>query len=132
MRAPITLKRTITEAILKELKGINHPYSEMDMDSVMFKWWMTGRQSGMRLTEHGSTAFKLAQIEYYDFVTENKGQSWNNYLLEINNKIKFPYYMGTYTIEKKKKSYIRLYDSKIAMMIGLYGSFREYLDSVKK
>jgi hypothetical protein len=46
-------------------------------------------------------------------------------------KIECPFY-----IDLKKKpfasQYIRLYDSKVAMMIGLYGSFLEYVKSLKK
>ena len=32
---------------------------------------------------------------------------------------------------KKNKPYIRLYDSKIAMMISLYGDIDSYLKSIK-
>jgi hypothetical protein len=40
--------------------------------------------------------------------------------------------LGVNKIEgKKKKPYIRLYDSKIAMMIELYGDIVGYLDSIK-
>jgi hypothetical protein len=40
--------------------------------------------------------------------------------------------LGVNKIEgKKKQPYIRLYDSKIAMMIELYGDIVSYLDSVK-
>ena len=33
--------------------------------------------------------------------------------------------------DKKNKPYIRLYDSKVAMMVSLYGNINEYLESVK-
>jgi hypothetical protein len=53
-------------------------------------------------------------------------------MLEINKKIKCPYYLGVNKIEgKKKKLYMRLYDSKIAMLIELYGNLIGYLDSIK-
>jgi alanine racemase len=54
-----------------------------------------------------------------------------NYLLELNKKIKCPYYMGVNKLEKRSFPYIRFYDSKIAMMISLYGNVNEYLDSIK-
>ena len=52
--------------------------------------------------------------------------------MELNKKIKCPFFLGVNKIEgKKKQPYMRLYDSKIAMMIELYGNIVSYLDSVK-
>ena len=50
---------------------------------------------------------------------------------ELNKKIKCPYYMGVNKDGKKSFPYIRFYDSKIAMMVSLYGNVNEYLDSIK-
>jgi hypothetical protein len=75
----------------------------------------------------------MAEIEYYecDFKLR-EGISEHAYMLEINKKIKCPYYLGVNKIEgKKKKLYMRLYDSKIAMLIELYGNLIGYLDSIK-
>jgi hypothetical protein len=75
----------------------------------------------------------MAEIEYYqsDFKLR-EGTSEHSYVMEINKKIKCPFYLGVNKIEgKKKKPYIRLYDSKIAMMIELYGDIVSYLDSIK-
>jgi hypothetical protein len=51
--------------------------------------------------------------------------------MELNKKIKCPYYIGVSQKEKTKSFYIRIFDSKIAMMLGLYGNLQDYLASVK-
>ena len=126
-----SLKQIITEAVLAELPE-NHSI-DSTADSLMTRIWASGRQDGLRLTEYGDFIFRMAEIEYYqcDFKLRD-GMSDHAYLLEINKKIKCPYYLGVNKIEgKKKKPYMRLYDSKIAMMIELYGDILTYLDSIK-
>lgn len=135
-----SLKQRITEAVLAELPNNINPHSGETVDKLMFTWWATGRQGkeGLRLSDVGHTAFKLAQIEYYDYplrTANDANQNWNTFLLEMNRKLKCPYYLGVHNSPevdtKHKQPYIRLYDSKIAMMIGLYGTLAEYLESVK-
>jgi hypothetical protein len=124
-------KLIITEAVLAELP--NHQTVDSDADKLMVRIWASGRQDGLKLTEYGDFLFRTAEIEYYqcDFKIR-EGMSEHAYLLEINKKIRCPFYLGVNNIEgKKKKLYIRLYDSKIAMLIELYGDIVGYLDSVK-
>jgi hypothetical protein len=126
-----TLKQIITEAVLAELPS-NHGV-DSSADSLMMRIWVSGRQDGLRLTEYGDFLFRMAEIEYYqcDFKLR-EGTSEHAYVMEINKKIKCPFFLGVNKIEgKKKQPYIRLYDSKIAMMIELYGNIVSYLDSVK-
>ena len=126
-----TLKQIITEAVLAELP--DNLSIDSTADSLMVRLWASGRQDGLRLTEYGDFVFRMAEIEYYqcDFKLRN-GISDHAYLLEINKKIKCPYYLGVNKVEgKKKQPYMRLYDSKIAMMIELYGDILTYLDSIK-
>jgi hypothetical protein len=126
-----SLKQIITEAVLAELPD-NHSI-DSTADALMVRIWASGRQDGLRLTEYGDFIFRMAEIEYYqcDFKLRD-GMSDHAYLLEINKKIKCPYYLGVNKIEgKKKQPYMRLYDSKIAMMIELYGDILTYLDSIK-
>jgi hypothetical protein len=126
-----TVKQQITEAVLAEIPKSHRIYHQLPIDDVMFKWWFTGRQEGLRLTDEGVTAFQLADIEFYDYEFKQDGQSYHSFILELNKKIKCPYYLGVNKIDKVKSVYIRLYDSKIAMLIGLYGNIREYLESIK-
>ena len=126
-----SLKQIITEAVLAELP--NNCNVDSDADKLMVRIWASGRQDGLKLTEYGDFLFRMAEIEYYqcDFKIR-EDMSEHAYLLEISKKIKCPFYLGVNNIEgKKKKLYIRLYDSKIAMLIELYGDIVGYLDSVK-
>lgn len=121
-------KQLITETVLAEIPKSHRIYHELPIEDVIFKWWFTGRQDGLRLTDEGVTAFQLADIAFYDYEFKQDGQSYHSFVLELNKKIKCPYYLGA---NKKDKSfYIRLYDSKVAMMITLYGSLKDYLQSI--
>ena len=124
-------KQLITEAVLAEIPKSHRIYHELPIEDVMFKWWFTGRQDGLRLTDEGVTAFELADIEFYDHEFKQEGKSYHNFILELNNKIKCPYYIGMSKKDKIKKFYLRLYDSKIAMMLTLYGDIHSYLESIK-
>ena len=126
-----SLKQIITEAVLAELPDNNSVDSTAD--NLMMRIWMSGRQDGLRLTEYGDFIFRMAEIEYYQSEFKlREGTSEHSYVMEINKKIKCPFFLGVNKIEgKKKQPYIRLYDSKIAMMIELYGNIVSYLDSIK-
>lgn len=124
-----TLKQTITEAVLAELPDVQKP-----LDKVMFEWWMTGTSGdGLRLTPIGDLHFKLAEIEFYQCpITTVKRESYYAFITDLSKKIKCPYFMGVNKVEgQKAEPYIRLYDSKIAMMMTLYGDIHSYLDSIK-
>jgi hypothetical protein len=126
-----SIKHKITEAVLAEIPKSHRIYHELPIEDVIFKWWQTGRQEGLRLTDEGLLAFQLAEIEFYDYEFKQDGQSYHSFILDLNKKIKCPYYIGVNKKDKNKTFYIRLYDSKIAMMLGLYGNLREYLQSIK-
>jgi|LakMenEpi03Aug12_release.lakeMendotaPanAssembly.Ray.scaffolds.fasta_scaffold01334_56 hypothetical protein len=132
MSNPKSIKQQITEAILSE---IHHPsiYHELPIDQVIFKLWFTGRQEGLRLTDEGVVAFELANIEYYDHDFRQDKKSYYIVLAELTRKLKCPYYLGVKKLDNGNKSaYIRLYDSKTSMLVKLYGTIHEYLDSVKE
>lgn len=137
MTNPKLTKRKITEAVIKELPEKFRLEINQDVDNLLIKWWATGRQGGLRLTEIGDMNFRLAEIEFYDFnletdIRKNKNQEWHSFLLECNKKIKCPYYFGVNKNENKKIPYVRFYDSKIAMLVELYGSLKDYLNSIKE
>ena len=126
-----TNKQKITEAVLAEIPKTHRIYHELPIEQVIFKWWFTGRQEGLRLTDVGVTAFGLANIEFYDHDFSQDGQSYHSFILALNKKIKCPYYLGVKKVPEKS-FYIRVYDSKIAMMMKLYGNLQEYLESIKE
>jgi len=123
-----SLKETITKAVIKQLND-----DTWTLEAAMSKWWMTGRRdTGLRLTDIGDLSFRYADIEFYNYDFNVKLDSgWHGFILEMNNKIKCPYYIGVNKTTDRKQPYIRLYDSKIAIMVSLYGNINEYLDSVK-
>jgi len=124
-----SIKYRISEAILAEISNLSTLYYDASLDEVIFDWWYTGRRDGLRLTDNGDQAFQLANIEYHNHTFVQSGMSFNSFILELNKKIKCPYYIG---VNKETNIlYIRLYDSKISMMLALYGSLREYLESIK-
>lgn len=116
-------KKDITEKIIKEIPKEINPFLEKNIDKLVFAWWFTANNSGLRLTDLGFKAFGLANIKYYEFDFVIR-KSWNQTILEYSKKIKCPYYI---TVNKK----IYIYDDKIAVLINLYGSVLNYIDSIK-
>lgn len=109
------------------------PDQHDDIDHVISEWWMTGRQEGLRLTAQGDAYFKLAEIEFFDCALDKiPPGTWYSFLLDINKKIKCPYYLhvANKVDSVKGDPFVRLYDSKIAMMLNLYGDIHSYLESL--
>ena len=122
-----SLKHIITETVL------NQADHQITFDEAMQKWWMTMRnETGLRLTEMGDLSFRFADIAFYDYDFDIRlDDGWHNFILNMNKKIKCPYYVGLNKSKDVKQPYIRLYDSKIAVMVSLYGNINDYLKSVK-
>ena len=121
------VKYTITRAVMDQLPSNNIP-----IETVISDWWFTKSGDSLRLTPQGDLMFRQAEIEYFDLPVKIKLNFWYKFLTECNKKIKCPYYFGVNKNElKEKEAYIRLYDSKIAMMVQLYGDIHSYLESVK-
>lgn len=124
-------KQIYTKKVLHILPYDN-PYKDMSIDKLLFLWWITGRNSeNLRLSEDGNMAFASANIEFYDYpLITNKNDidkiKSAKFTIRIGKKINCPWYLG-FKKENKKTAYIRLYDSKTAMLVTLYGSILEYL-----
>jgi hypothetical protein len=129
-----TYKELVTEAVLKQLPEGG---MEMSPSDAMKKWWMNfRREGGLRLSELGDLSFRLAEIEFYQYEFDAKdlvaGKTFHIVMMELDKKIQCPYYIGIDKSDKKKnKPFIRFYDSKIAMMVSLYGTVAEYLNNIK-
>ena len=127
-------KIEIVKTILAETRDDpDFPWNNYQPDKLMFEWFVTGRRGdGLRLTEVGATAFTKASIAHYTFDLAKQNFAMPAYAMLLNKKIHCPYYIGVNLDEKKKKKpYIRVYDHKIAMLMTLYGTVDEYLESVK-
>ena len=126
-------KKLITEIVIKELPD-DHPDKLLTADNVFVRYWVTGRASEtMRLTNHGYDVFKSAGLQEYSyrsFVREltNKLNNIkvNEFTLLLSKQLKCPWYL---TIDEPVKDSftLKIFDSRIAMMINLYGSVEEYL-----
>lgn len=129
-------KREITELVFSELKALpENPWKEFEVDALIFKWWQTGRAgSGLRLTDNGLEAFTAIGLEYYDFPLDVKmlaSIEGKNFFKTLTKKLDCPYYLGVYKNSVKKGPYLRIYNHKIAMLVSLYGTIDDYLNSIK-
>lgn len=130
----MSYKRNITKIVFNNLPE-NNPWQELTTEKLLFIWWSTGRAStSLRLTEDGRVAFELAEIAYYEYPLVNNEDhlekiKFSSFVIELGKKIKCPFYVGSKN-RSYKNAYIRLYDSKIAVMVSLYGSFHEYFDNL--
>lgn len=126
-------KKQITGVVLKQIpKNLNYDLDGRSTpEDFISKWWYTGRGEGLRLTEAGDDAFRIAQIEFYEYPIGNINTNYYGFLTELNKKILCPYFLGLNTSKQRHEPIIRLYDSEIAMLIVLYGSLREYLNSIR-
>jgi hypothetical protein len=134
-------KKTITEIVQNQLP-YDHEDKNTSLEDLMFKWWVTGRTgTGLRLTDQGYMAFVRADIQEYNYVINpeafvkklNNKASWD-LTLKIGKAIKCPWFI-TMTDKKTKVSSrfltVKIFDSKVAMMINLYGSLEDYLNLTK-
>ena len=123
----LTYKEQVTQTVIEQLEG-----SYWSFENAMKKWWQNPRRDvGLRLTPMGDREFKNAGIEYSDHEIKKVGKNYYGFIIDLSKKIKCPYYIDVSNSEGKHIPYIRLYDSRIAMMLTLYGDLDSYLDSVK-
>ena len=121
------LKVTITEAVRKQL-----PSDTIPLEKIISEWWFTKSGESLRLSPMGDMMFRQAEIEFFDLPLKVKHESWNSFVTNCGKKLKCPYYIGVNKNNTKlAEPYIRLYDSKIAVLIALYGDIQSYLESIK-
>lgn len=123
----LTYKEQVTQTVLDQLEG-----GYWSFENAMKKWWQNPRRDvGLRLSPMGDREFRNAGIEYSDHVIKKVGKSYYGFVIDLSKKIKCPYYIDVSNTSEGKVPYIRLYDSRIAMMLSLYGDIDSYLDSIK-
>lgn len=127
-------KEKIIKTVIDQIE--DHPDKTVPVNQLLFKYFVTGRSTSLRLTEEGKNLFLEADIAHYDFHI-NKKISLPQ-LIKLGNKITCPFYIGLeYSTEKKipiirrPDIYIRIYDHKIATLVTLYGDFVTYIDKLK-
>ena len=123
-----SIKRRITKAIIEQTGSEDL----INLESAMKTFWLDFRnEGGLRLTDIGDSFFKRADIESFEFPfrlqkvhDKEPIYSYQNLMLDLSLKVPCPYYIGRH---KPNEPYIKIYDSKIAVMINLYGDIYEYL-----
>jgi len=136
-------KFKLTEAI-NDLLPADKKYN-LPVEKLVFKWFVTGRVGeGLRLTPEGMRAFDSTQLEYFEYplIEDAKfGKTFKNiheFTLKVGKLIDCPFYLGTNSITNEsgktsKQAYIKVYDSKVAMMISLYGgNLLDYVEAMEK
>ena len=118
-----SVKLAITKAVLEQLPDI----SQYNLEHALGIWWYRPSGRGLRLTVLGDHCFQLADIEFFVFSVDTALQltSWSRFVLDLTNKITCPYFISSDSI---RKPFIRIYDSKVAMMINLYGDLNDYIN----
>jgi hypothetical protein len=116
-------------AITKKILSIINPeYTEADLHQAMVTWWQNIRSTGgFGLTYAGSQAFEKAELEFQEFdngVSSHMGNSGLS--IGLDRKMITPYYF--YSNEKRQK--IKIYDSRIAMLVTLHESVGAYLKTL--
>jgi hypothetical protein len=126
------LKKYRITKVVQEALPADSGFKNTNLEKLVFAWWATGRSGeSLRITDVGRQAFDAANLEYYDFDIDSKSIKIKaaEFTLLLN-KIKCPFFIGIKN-NSSKSAYIRMYDSKIAMVVTLYGSFKDYLEALK-
>jgi hypothetical protein len=126
----INLNKTkITEILYQNLKDKLEP--DIDVNKLYKRYWFTGRSTkNLRLTDEGKKAFEMLDVEFFEFHLNTDTDRFNYHVINIGKKLKTPFWIG-FKNRFYKSAYIRIYDSKTAMLITLYGSFKEYMETKK-
>jgi hypothetical protein len=117
----------ITARVLSIVKP---EYTPEDLEFARINWWKNIRTGGgFGLSPVGDNRFREAELEYWDFDDGpiNSTMSALGYAVWADRLIQAPYYLYF----SKRHKYIRVYDSRVAVIIGLYGNVSSYLKSLE-
>jgi hypothetical protein len=140
-----SVKYLLTETINSLLPSDKK--SLIPTEKLIFKWFVTGRMgNGLRLTPEGMEMFDAAGIDHFEYPFFKEGKSAIDYenfnihefTLKVGKLITCPFYLGVKHMRPgdliyngDKIAYIKLYNSKLAMMISLYGAnLYDYIKAV--
>jgi hypothetical protein len=123
-------KHQLTKTIFDNLADHVNPWRDKSIDSLVSDWWMTKRSpTCYRLSDSGKLAFELAEIQGYTFPFKVQDRDQYNLMFAkgiLSKKIKCPYFIGLKNA-RLDSAYIIVYDSRVAMMITLYGDILDFL-----
>lgn len=110
--------------ITKKILEIRNPdYNTADYDTALLTWWTNIRSSGgLGLTYNGFVAFHEAGIEHWDLEADKAYFSTFKNRLRLDRLFPTPYYQWG--------AKVRIYDSRVFVMVQLHGGLAGYLDSL--
>jgi len=118
-------KSTICETVVPILQEKN---IDISVNRAMKTWWRNPRKSGgLELTDRGHNSFEFANLEHYnvEYCFDDYSARFN-ILFTLNKKLSCPYYIQN----RKKIMNIKIYDSRIYVLINLYGGIQDYLNTI--
>jgi hypothetical protein len=119
-------RQLLTESLVAQLD----PELGIDLLTANKTWWHNIRSNGgLRLTHAGYHVFdQVLELEHYTFDINNPKCLTSDTLLDMDRKIQSPYYiMSKHTVPRK----IVIFGSSEAVMINLYGDFKQWLDNYR-
>lgn len=122
-------KHLLTKIVFDSLP-LSNPWQNKSLDRCISEWWITKRSNSCyRLSDSGKYAFEIADIQGYNFSMPLEKEDYAIIITKglLSKKIKCPYYLGFKT-QRYESAYITVYDSKVAMLITLYGTVHEFLN----
>lgn len=117
-------KKKLTQQLLDLLPEDQRPAVE----AVLPIWWYNLRRNGgMRLTTAGYAVLtKNLSLENYEFTIQDPMQFTQQTILDLDRKLKMPYYIHTVKGIPRK---IVFFGSREAMMANLYGNLFKFLEN---
>jgi len=103
---------------------------DITVEQAMKSWWRNPRRSGgLSLTDSGVHSFHLAGLAHYDIEYRPKLFAGGFTLLTtLNKKLQCPYVLQ----RERGVIYVRVYDSRIVVLVNLLGGLEEYLNSLEE
>lgn len=119
----VTNKMDITK---KVLSVVCTEWSEGDLNKLYNNMWKNKRKTGgLQLTHTGAKQFMIADLEYYDFAVTPPHLT-SSQVLALDRNILCPYHI----LSQDKKLTIRIWDSRISVLINLHGSIMDYINTL--
>ena len=122
----VTDKEKIVIAVLPLI-----PETEIaTVDYAMKTWWKNIRNTGgLGLTRFGDQMFMSMGLEHWEFDIGEASMLGNiGAAITLDRRMVCPYYF--YSDKKRKR--VRLYDSRVAMIVALSGDFTSYLNTLEE
>ena len=116
----------VTAAVLRILTP---DYTEEDLHQANITWWKNFRRTGgLALTFKGTEAFRDALIDFEEYDIGTAGVVTGMGMAAVlANKMVVPYH---FYIDEHRTMKVKIYDSRVSMMVVLYGTVREYLETL--